>query len=162
MDESKQPGIRFLGVELLRLNFDITQVAMEDLSYGVSFKTDARISADEKHLDLFMGVDLFGDMPKAKRPKATLEFILLGSFEIVGKQNMPIEQYAREHAPALLVPYVRETIANITTRSALPTLNIGPINVIALAKAGKSDIDIHAAKKDEGWPGEPKPVAKKN
>jgi preprotein translocase subunit SecB len=51
-------------------------------------------------------------------------------------------------APAHIIPYVRELIVDITTRSVLPTLNLGPINVVGMIKEGAAEFIIHEEKKD--------------
>jgi len=60
---------------------------------------------------------------------------------------MSLSEFAENQAPAHLVPYVRELISNITARSCLPLLNIGPINVAALVKSGSARFEFSSPNK---------------
>jgi len=47
---------------------------------------------------------------------------------------------SKNHAPAYIVPYARELIANITSRTGiLPTLVMPPLNIVELLKEVKEE-----------------------
>ncbi len=153
MDTEQQPGILFKGVHLVQLAFRLRAAptakgeAQERISFGPRFAVGADFSEDKKKLDLSLTFDAFGAVAEGRKPPIDLNFTLLGQFEAVGEGHMPLEQFAKDHAPAQLVPYVRELLADITTRSPLPTLNMGPINIVALVSAGEATFEIHAEEK---------------
>ena len=47
---------------------------------------------------------------------------------------MSLNEFIKVNAPALMMPYIRETISNITIRSGLKPVIIPPINIISMAK----------------------------
>jgi len=146
-DEKKQPGISFLGVDLIKLEFDFSPPRPEKLQYGLSFDNEASFSKDGRQLTYIMRVDLFGTMPEDRKPGIKFKAALVGKFESVGEGNMPLAEYAKYNAPGLMIPYVRELIANVTTRSPLPTLNLGPINVGAFLKGTDATTELGQSKK---------------
>jgi preprotein translocase subunit SecB len=57
--------------------------------------------------------------------------IVVGTFEATG--DIPTElmdQFAKINCPALMFPYLRETIADVTRRAGLPALHLPPINFV--------------------------------
>lgn len=46
-----------------------------------------------------------------------------------------VNQFARVNCAAILFPYIREAIADVTRRSGLPTLHLQPVNFVNLYKA---------------------------
>jgi len=48
-----------------------------------------------------------------------------------------LETFSTINCPAIIFPYIRETIADITRRAGFPPLHIGPVNFIELAKRNK-------------------------
>ena len=149
MEPNENPGIRFAGVKLRRLNFAVRGDVPKELPAGLSFEIDAQLSEDKTELMLLLDVDVFGAVPKDKRPDIDLNLRLVGKFEKTGEGGMSLEEFAKHNGPAHLVPFARELIANITMRSPLPILNIGPINVIALVERGIAKFAIHQDKKAE-------------
>ena len=58
-------------------------------------------------------------------------------------ENLPeantIEIFSTINCPAIVFPYIRETIADITRRAGFPALHINPINFIELSKQRKKE-----------------------
>lgn len=127
MDKSKQPGINFVRVFLSRLNYELPQVKPKEFDYNLSFSDTYKI--EEKTLILTLTVQLYD----------RFQLELTGIFETIeGEENLDLEQFAKVNAPALLMPFAREVISNITSRTPLPHLLLPPINVIAIKNKVKS------------------------
>lgn len=71
------------------------------------------------------------------------------SFDVVGEgrfvfKTMPDEQTLKRVAiingPAIIYPYVRETIADMTRRAGFPPLHLPPVNFIRLAASDKQTL----------------------
>jgi preprotein translocase subunit SecB len=146
-DEKKQPGITFLGVNLMSLEFDAGPEVPDKLRYGPTFDTNRDFSSDGTLLTYTMRVDLFGAMPEDQKPRIKFKAELVGRFEYVAGGNMSLQEYAEHNAPGLMVPYLRELVANVTTRSPLPTLNMSPINVSAFMKGTDTKLHANTSKK---------------
>ncbi|MFA5315841.1 MAG: protein-export chaperone SecB [Dehalococcoidales bacterium] len=121
MDKTKQPGIRFKRVFLSKLHFDLPEVAPEDFKYNFNFIDSHKI--DGNTLICVISIQLYD----------RFVFELTGIFEVVeGEENLSLEQFAKLNAPALLMPFAREIISNITSRTPLPHYLLPPINLVAI------------------------------
>jgi len=127
MDKSKQPGIRFIRVFLSKLNYELPQVKPRDFKYNLNFLDTYKIEG--KKLICTLAVQLYD----------RFQLELTGIFETIeGEENLDLEQFAKVNAQALLMPFAREIISNITSRTPLPHLLLPPINLVALKKKAKS------------------------
>jgi len=123
MNKRKQPGIRFINVFLSKLNYELPQVKPDEFKYDFKFSDSFKI--DGKKLVFTLAIRLYDKF----------EIELTGIFETIeAKENLDLEEFAKTNAPALLMPFAREIISNITSRTPLPHLLMPPINIIALKK----------------------------
>ncbi len=51
-----------------------------------------------------------------------------------GKENMPIEQYVRSSGPATLFPFIRQVVADLTSKGRFGPLWLSPVNFVAMAQ----------------------------
>jgi len=127
MDKNKQPGIKFIGVFLSKLNFDLPQIKPEEFKYDFNFFDTFKI--EDKRLIYTMSIHLYDGF----------QLELTGIFEAIkGEENLDLEEFVKISAPALLMPFAREIISNITSRTPLPHLLLPPINIIAIKNKAKS------------------------
>lgn len=52
--------------------------------------------------------------------------------------NITIKNVSIVNGPAIMFPYVRETIADLTRRAGFPPLHLPPVNFVELAKHSKT------------------------
>ena len=133
VDDTKQPGIRVKRIFLKSLHFNLNEkVKIEKpLKYSLGVDFEHALSPDNKTLIANLKVDC---MKGVENPPFELVVSLVGIFEQTAQSNMQLDDYAREMASALLMPFAREIIANITSRIPLPPLLLPPINIRALIK----------------------------
>lgn len=123
MDKSKDPGIKFERVFLSKLKYELPEVDPCKFKYDVRLENKQKI--DNGTLIYSLVVKLYD----------RFEFELTGIFtSIEGAENLPLEKFAAVNAPALLMPFAREIISSITSRTPLPHLLLPPINILALSK----------------------------
>lgn len=54
-------------------------------------------------------------------------------FRVVGEvQTVPVAQFAHGHAPALVFPYIRQVVDELTSRSPYGRVLLPPTNIVAL------------------------------
>jgi preprotein translocase subunit SecB len=74
----------------------------------------------------------FGLDPSAARPEE-IRVTMNGRFAPVGdRQEVSLESFAQFHAPAILMPFVREVVSGLTARGFFGALVLPPINVQSL------------------------------
>jgi preprotein translocase subunit SecB len=62
----------------------------------------------------------------------SVEVALLGEFEFERTRSVPIDSFIRIHAPAILFPFLRETIASLTGRGPYTAFYLPSVNVVEL------------------------------
>ena len=55
---------------------------------------------------------------------------MIGVFEKQGETDLSIDDFARINAPAIIYPYIREHLSNLTTKAAVGTILLAPYNFI--------------------------------
>lgn len=74
----------------------------------------------------------FGLDPSIRRPEE-IRVTLSGRFAPIGEnQEVPLDSFVRFHAPAILMPFVREIVTGLTSRGFFGALLLPPINVQSL------------------------------
>ena len=123
MDKKKQPGIRFVKVLLTKFIYELPKVKPEEFRYD--FVCEDAFKIKGKTLICTLNISLY--------EKFSIE--VTGVFETIDKEkNMELEKFANVNAPALLMPFAREVISSITSRTPLPHLLLPPINIVAIKK----------------------------
>ncbi|TAL25429.1 MAG: hypothetical protein EPN94_05230 [Nitrospirae bacterium] len=125
--------MKFANFALLKVNFFLNQEYKEG-SADTAIAPDIAISHEfrekEKQLIVILGLrQLKGNIPY----RFEVESGGIFQFENVPEEKL-LKQLAIINCPAILFPYVRETIADLTRRAGFPPLHLNPINFIQLAK----------------------------
>ena len=132
MDKTRQPGISVDGVILKALHFERNPQVIEKPNLQVALSHAVRLSDDKRNLTIEATVNITDENSKSFSLTATV----VGLFSAVaGQENMALEDFAKVNGPAMLLPYVREIVANTTLRSGLRPVMIPPFNLQALAES---------------------------
>lgn len=133
MDATKAPGVR------------IDAIALEGLSYR---KSGATLGGTRYNININLNneIQLKGDEVQPKDPdsgrlvsKLKVTEAGQGLFElevvyclyasvIADQANMPLVDFLRNHAPAILYQFSRETLLTITQKAGIPTI-LPPLNL---------------------------------
>lgn len=126
MDESKQPGIRFENVLLHKLTFSRVPKVIERPDLAVELASRANVNDDKTRLV----IELDASVKDVKGKSFEVACTMIGFFSVVpGAENFSIEDFAKVNAIALMLPYVREVIANTTLRAGIKPVILPPLNV---------------------------------
>ncbi|OGW39380.1 MAG: hypothetical protein A2Y97_12800 [Nitrospirae bacterium RBG_13_39_12] len=127
--------MKFKEFALLKLNFDLNDdFKVEDTDTNIEMTPEITMShqfiEEKKQLVVVLGLrQLTGNIPYRFEIKAGSLF----QFANIPEENI-LKQLATINCPAIIFPYVRETIADLTRRAGFPPLHLDPINFIQLAK----------------------------
>lgn len=130
MRKEKQPEINFEKVILEGVNLELTpdyHFPEEGLEVEMSVNINSEFNKSEKKLKLTLEVSLFKETPN---PPFRLLVSASGYFK--GKDTNTLEEFSKVQAPALIFPFIREIIANLTMRTGYPPVLIPPTNILAL------------------------------
>jgi preprotein translocase subunit SecB len=114
----------FFPVQQLSPATHPTDRDVNDVSWGWDWRWN-----DHDHFEVGL---LFGAHANDARPEK-LEVAATAVFRVVGEsQTVPVVAFAYAHAPALLFPYVRQVVDELTSRSPHGRVLLPPTNVLAL------------------------------
>lgn len=129
MDKTKQPGISFDGIILVKEEFWRDYVVNDDSEVKLRFNSINSIDESNATVELTMNLELID----GEKSVLKLENTFIGFFSIIkGEENMEMKEYLENNAPALLFPYVREHISLITLKSGIKPILLKPINLVSL------------------------------
>jgi preprotein translocase subunit SecB len=84
---------------------------------------------DHDHFEVGL---LFAAPPQDARPEQ-VQVSVNAVFRVVGDdQAVPVAQFAHRHAPALIFPYIRQVVDELTSRSPYGRVLLPPTNIVAL------------------------------
>lgn len=126
MEETKQPGIRFIAIHLLESTFKTFPLNASNRRALVTYEMAHKIEGVNLLIELVIKVNF----PNMETDPFLLSARFLGLF-VKNTEDSPIifEKFAEINAPAIMFPFIREFVLNTTSRSPFPPLMIPPTNL---------------------------------
>jgi len=140
-----QHKMKFTDFRLIKIDFSLNpefKIKAKKVPINPEIAIHHEFRKKQKELVVSLGIrQMTGNMP------FYFEVVSAGLFRF---EQIPefvlLKQFATINCPAILFPYVRETIADLTRRSGFPPLHLNPINFIELAKKKEEKETISAKK----------------
>ena len=140
MDETRDPGIMIGQIYLDRAEFSHREDAL-GLPTTTRFEPDlivqfqGAISPDEKGGFVRITVET----KPADRPLYNVSVTMMALLQVEeNRENLPLRDYVRTAAPAMMYPFLREAVASLTGRGRFGPIWLKPFNVAAAAAQGES------------------------
>jgi len=135
MDKNKEPGILFNKIFLSKCNFKKNSMnsKMKEAKLKFDFRINNRMNNEKTKLlvefETMIGKD-------EEQSPIYLDVIVAGEFSInETEKNLDLEEFSKFNAPAIIFPYVREFISDLTTRAGFnPPIILPPMNIINMIK----------------------------
>lgn len=136
MDLDKQPGIRFIDILLAKETFERIPEYPDQVTVNLEFKYNFS-KADDYIAELTTVVTC---QSESGENVLTLESQHIGIFDVVqGEENMGIDEFMVENAPALMFPFVREHIYSVTKKAGVNPIALPPVNIRAMISNKKTE-----------------------
>lgn len=120
------------NIRIIKISFDVKRKPPKKPTKTINPVLSINHEFNEEHNELHL---LLSVKISSKNLPFSLQVSAEGIFEVEGKINDAIiEQLAFINCPAIIFPYVREAIADVTRRGGFPPVHIPPINFVELAK----------------------------
>lgn len=142
MSDSAQMTFDHFGITSIHfyINNDFKREAEVTISPEIAGRADynketrrlqanMKVSLTSGNLPFYLSVEGFGVLTFNKEP-----------------DELTLKNVSSINAPAIIFPYIRETIADITRRAGFPPLHLHPVNFVNLAKKA-APAEIHSGKK---------------
>jgi preprotein translocase subunit SecB len=136
IDPTKQPGIRIAQIFLERASF-------EHRPDFLAFDPATAVETDIE-LNLSSGLSSDGSLGKIQilvsskqetEPLYRFSFLMTALVEAEEGANYPLPEYVKANALGMMFPFVRELVANVTSRGRFGPLWLRPVNLVALTAA---------------------------
>jgi len=123
-------GINFISISLTELDFRLNKkfkLPKDGISVDIGVKTKNVFSPDKKTLAVTLSAALF---TKTKNPPFMMKVSIEGIF--TGDSFNDLKKFSKVHAPAHLMPFIREIVGTTTMKAGIPPLLLPPMNLTAL------------------------------
>jgi len=128
--------IRIVRIILSSLNYEIINFEAKELEINLNISVSNQFPK-ENELIQHINFDLFHEI---ENPPFKLDFTFIGHYSSEGEGTPTIQEFSKIHAPAYIVPYARELVANITSRMGIyPPLVMPPLNIAEALKEPKDE-----------------------
>ncbi len=140
--QHQNPGIHFSSVVVDRLAFtDIGPDERKPDSLQFNFGIQRRRFEDESLREVSVVVRILPALGQTSR--LSLDAVVTGRFQkLDGPGVMAFDEFAKANAPALVMPYVRELVTNITARSRHGAIIFPPVNVVKLVAEEQASAEV--------------------
>jgi preprotein translocase subunit SecB len=131
-------SLKITDIRLAKLSFELNERGLDkevEAPYRFKVGMQAKHSSSTGQIKVRLQVTSATSEEEPEYP-FFFDVIVVGTFETTdGIPAELMDQYAKINCPALMFPYLRETIADVTRRAGLPALHLPPINFVK--QAGK-------------------------
>jgi preprotein translocase subunit SecB len=129
-------SMKFANFNLLHVTFHLNEKFNDkekEEAFLPEIAIDNIVTKKSKEMAVLMGVrKTDGNVPYYFEVRAGGLF----KFDKLPGQKI-LKQFASVNCPAIIFPFIRETIADLTRRAGFPPLHLDPINFIELANLSK-------------------------
>jgi preprotein translocase subunit SecB len=134
VDETREPGIRLASIVIEHLHFDDIRAGDRPPNDHLYMLSIERRSTEQPNIgDAVLHFAMKPKDDEASTFQLTVDVV--GRFEAdPSNPNLGLETFLKVNGPALLVPFLREMVANITFRSRHGVVLLPAINVVALVQ----------------------------
>lgn len=148
-----RPGIQFTGVVLERLVFsDIEPGAPKPKSLQFAFGIRRRTIESPPAIEVTIFLKI--SPPPDVASKFSLEAEVTGRFQQIDPPGaITLDVFSKTNGPALVMPYAREVVTNVTARTRHGPIFFPPVNVVALV----AEEQRFTEPQDESPPSDPAP-----
>jgi len=134
MKKHEHQGISFEKVILEKVNFEIDPLYSfgdAPLSVKIGIKPSKEFSPEKRELKLILNTEI--NIKGVEPSPMKISLSVAGYFSITGdNDSVVLEEFSDIQAPAMLFPFVREIVSNLTMRTDFKPLLLPPTNFMAL------------------------------
>ena len=138
MDKNQQPGILIAQVYLERAQFSHRDDASNlppNSAWQPNMKVGFQGGVAPDEQTGFVRITV--QTKPEERPLYNIDLTMIALVAVDAKrENLPLKDYVRGAAPAMLYPFVREAVAGLTWRGRFGPVWLSPFNVAAVMSQG--------------------------
>lgn len=130
----EQNAFKLLNIILIESSFKREpQIDFENKNLHNNINIDINKSKEDTNI-LYVTVSLDFDTSIEDKKYITSKIKMLGAFEIGENLPLSIENFATINAPAIIFPFIREHLSNVSMKAGIQPILLPPVNFVQLAK----------------------------
>ncbi|MCS6795180.1 MAG: protein-export chaperone SecB [Raineya sp.] len=132
-----ETGFQLINIILLESHFERKPIIdFNNLEGNVSLKIGHNQEANKLIVMLETDFEQKNKNTNEIEVKAIIKMI--SEFQFEGVTSVSVTDFANVNAPAIIFPFVREHLANLSMRAGMPTIWLQPINFVRLSEESKN------------------------
>ncbi|MCD6201588.1 MAG: protein-export chaperone SecB [Bacteroidales bacterium] len=128
----KSNTFRLLNIILIESSFKRKPIIEFDKELKNNINIDIQNSIEGSNL--YVTVTLKFDTALHDKKFIVSKIKMLGIFEFGDNPKLSIEDFGHINAPAIIFPYIREHLSNVSMKAGIQPILLPPINFVQLAK----------------------------
>jgi len=129
MEQNTQPesGFKITNLILLESNFKReASVTFEQSKISNTVNVDVNVQVTDK--TIFVTESLSYSQKSAEIVEVTADIKMVGIFEKIGESELDLEQFGQVNGAAIIFPYIREQLTNLSAKAGIGLIVLPPFN----------------------------------
>lgn len=129
MEQNTQPesGFKITNLILLESNFKReASVTFEQSKISNTVNVDVNVQVTDK--TIFVTESLSYSQKSGEIVEVTADIKMVGIFEKIGESELDLEQFGQVNGAAIIFPYIREQLTNLSAKSGIGLIVLPPFN----------------------------------
>lgn len=129
MEQNTQPesGFKITNLILLESNFKReASVTFEQSKISNTVNVDVNVQVTDK--TIFVTESLSYSQKSGEIVEVTADIKMVGIFEKIGESELDLEQFGQVNGAAIIFPYIREQLTNLSAKAGIGLIVLPPFN----------------------------------
>ncbi|MCK9452687.1 MAG: protein-export chaperone SecB [Bacteroidales bacterium] len=133
----EKDAFKLLNILLIESSFNREpQIDFENQDLHNNINIDVQNSTENSNI-LYVTVIMDFDTSINDKKFITAKIKMLGVFEYGEELTLSLDNFANINAPAIIFPFIREHLSNVSMKAGIQPILLPPINFVELAKDKK-------------------------
>jgi preprotein translocase subunit SecB len=133
----EKDAFKLLNIILIESSFKREpQIDFDNQNIHNNINIDVQNSTENSNI-LYVTVIMDFDTSIDNKKFISSKIQMLGVFEFGEKLPLSLDSFANINAPAIIFPFIREHLSNVSMKAGIQPILLPPINFVALAKDKK-------------------------
>lgn len=131
----KESGFKIINILLLESNFKREPIVTsnnKDLKVNINVGLSINVNEKENEVIVVEKVEYTQTFKEKEEVKCTI--VMVGKFEKVGNENLDLRAFGKINGAAIIFPYIREHLSNLSAKAGLELIILPPYNFVKLHK----------------------------
>lgn len=129
MEQNTQPesGFKITNLILIESNFKReASVTFEQSKISNTVNVDVNVQVTDK--TIFVTESLSYSQKSGEIVEVTADIKMVGIFEKIGESELDLEQFGQVNGAAIIFPYIREQLTNLSAKAGIGLIVLPPFN----------------------------------